>query len=210
MPDLEQRIADWRRQMLAAGINTPVPLDELESHLRDEVERQVQAGLIAQQAFETAVQRIGQASALEMEFKKIGTTEREQMKRVVAILAALSGMVFGISMVLPQLGQWSRTGVMHSLTFLLVGVALVIICGSAAFYGIRTHREARGRKWISIGIIVTCGFYAMPFILAFFQPRETNLMGWVFCAALTTASLLFFGSCFYFNRHLPTRSVPEM
>ena len=40
MFDLEQSIADWRRQMLAAGIKTPVPLEELESHLREEIERQ--------------------------------------------------------------------------------------------------------------------------------------------------------------------------
>ena len=32
MFDLEQAIADWRRQMLAAGIKTPVPLEELKSH----------------------------------------------------------------------------------------------------------------------------------------------------------------------------------
>ncbi len=31
MFDLENAIADWRRQMLAAGIQTPVPLEELES-----------------------------------------------------------------------------------------------------------------------------------------------------------------------------------
>ena len=38
MFDLEQAIAEWRKQMLAAGIKAPVPLDELESHLREEVE----------------------------------------------------------------------------------------------------------------------------------------------------------------------------
>jgi hypothetical protein len=209
MPDLDEKIAAWRRQMLTAGIKTPVPLEELESHLREDIEQQIRSGLGVQQAFETAIQRLGQASALKMEFKKVGATERTQMKRIVAILTALFGMVFGLSTVLPQLGQWSRTGVMHSPAFLLLGVALITVGGSAAFYGIKTHREARGRKLISIGIIAACGFYAMPLILAFVQPRETNLMGWVFCAVLTATSLFFFGSCFYFNRHLPTRSVPE-
>ena len=37
MPDLEQRIAIWRSQMIDAGIKTPVPLDELEAHLREEI-----------------------------------------------------------------------------------------------------------------------------------------------------------------------------
>jgi hypothetical protein len=209
MPDLEEGIAEWRRQMLAAGIKTPVPLDELEGHLRDEVEQQMKSGLSAQLAFETAIQRLGQASALKIEFKKVGVTERTQMKRIVVILASLLGMVFGLGAVLPQFGQWSRTGVMPSLTFFLFGVALVIVGGSAAFYGIRTYREARGRKLIGVGIIATGGFYALPFIVAFFQSQETNLMGWIFCAGLTGVSVLFFGSCFYFNRRFPARSVPE-
>ena len=41
MFDLEKSIKDWRWQMFAAGIETPVPLEELEIHLRDEIERQI-------------------------------------------------------------------------------------------------------------------------------------------------------------------------
>ena len=44
MFDLEQSIAEWRRQMLAAGIKTPVPLEELEIHLREEIEQQMKSG----------------------------------------------------------------------------------------------------------------------------------------------------------------------
>jgi len=71
MFDLEQSIAEWRQQMLAAGINTPVPLEELEIHLRDEIERQVQSGLSRQQVFGIAVKKIGQAPELKSEFKKV-------------------------------------------------------------------------------------------------------------------------------------------
>ena len=39
MFDLEQSITNWRKQMLAAGIKSPVPLEELEIHLREEIER---------------------------------------------------------------------------------------------------------------------------------------------------------------------------
>jgi hypothetical protein len=74
MFDLEQAIADWRKQMLAAGIQSPVPLEELESHLRDDVEDQIQSGLNGRQAFKVAVERIGQAVALESEFAKVGGT----------------------------------------------------------------------------------------------------------------------------------------
>ena len=45
MFNLNEEIAEWRRQMLAAGIETPVPLNELESHLREDVEQQMRSGL---------------------------------------------------------------------------------------------------------------------------------------------------------------------
>jgi hypothetical protein len=72
MFDLEQSIADWRKQMLAAGIKSPVPLDELEIHLREEIERQMKSGLSEQEIFNSAVQKIGQAGLLKTEFKKAG------------------------------------------------------------------------------------------------------------------------------------------
>ena len=70
MFNLEQAITDWRRQMLAAGIKTPVPLEELEVHLREEIERQAKLGLDGQKAFDIAKQQLGRANALKREFKK--------------------------------------------------------------------------------------------------------------------------------------------
>ncbi len=86
MFNLNEKIADWRRQMLAAGIKTPVPLDELEGHLRDDVEQQMRSGLSAQQAFEAAVQGIGQAALLESEFDKVGRMKQAQTRAKHAIL----------------------------------------------------------------------------------------------------------------------------
>jgi hypothetical protein len=70
MFDLENSIADWRKQMLAAGIKTPVPLEELETHLREEIEQQIKAGTSPQQAFEKSVQEMGDAGELKGEFSK--------------------------------------------------------------------------------------------------------------------------------------------
>ncbi len=74
MFNLDQAIAEWRRQMLSAGIKSPVPLEELEIHLREDVEQGMRSGLAAQAAFETVVQRMGQADGLKAEFKKAGKT----------------------------------------------------------------------------------------------------------------------------------------
>ena len=86
MPDLEKSIAEWRKQMLAAGIQTPVPLEELEIHLREEIERQVKSGLHETGAFYSAVQKIGQPESLKGEFKKsIGFVEFLRKRRVLKL-----------------------------------------------------------------------------------------------------------------------------
>jgi hypothetical protein len=74
MFELEQSIAGWRRQMLAAGIQTPVPLEELESHLREEIEWQTNSGMNQQDAFASAVQKLGSARAVQNEFMKVDKT----------------------------------------------------------------------------------------------------------------------------------------
>jgi len=74
MFNLDQAIAEWRRQMSADGMKAPALLDELESHVREDVERQVQSGADTAQAFDTAVSRLGQPGLLRGEFSKIGET----------------------------------------------------------------------------------------------------------------------------------------
>ncbi len=87
MFDLEAAISEWRKQMRAAGIKTPVPLEELESHLREDVAQQMRSGSDQRQAFEVAVLRIGRAGALKQEFKKAGgTKEILQLKLVWALI----------------------------------------------------------------------------------------------------------------------------
>jgi len=72
MFDLESSIAAWRRHMLAAGIQTPVPLEELENHLRDEIARRVGDGASNAEAFTAAVTVVGNPGVLKAEFKEAG------------------------------------------------------------------------------------------------------------------------------------------
>ena len=83
MSDLEKSITGWRQQMLAAGIKTPVPLEELEIHLREETEQQIRCGSTSVQAFEIAVQKTGQGRELKAEFKK---AEESPEARLVKLL----------------------------------------------------------------------------------------------------------------------------
>lgn len=105
MFSLEKSITDWRKQMLAAGIKTPVPLEELEIHLRDEIERQIKSGLSLneQEAFEISVQQIGQTKKLNSEFKK---SERIFMKKtMIIILLGIFVVFIGTGLILPALGK---------------------------------------------------------------------------------------------------------
>jgi hypothetical protein len=72
MFNLEQSIAEWREQMLSAGIDLPELLDELENHLREDIGQQIRSGTDSQQAFEAAVIKMGYAASLKTEYAKMG------------------------------------------------------------------------------------------------------------------------------------------
>ena len=126
MFNLEQSITDWRRQMLAAGIKTPEPLEELESHLRDDIERQVQLGVSAEQAFKIATQRMGPAIELKSAFEKVHSNSNEPMKEKFRnILVIIAGIAIAIGFVLPEIARWRSYGTppVWSMAFLLISTA---------------------------------------------------------------------------------------
>ncbi len=86
MFDLKEKIAQWRQQMLAAGIQSPVPLEELEGHLHEEIERQLKSGLDEQTAFNSAMQTIGSAPTLQIEFMKIESTQEIRRWKLFEVL----------------------------------------------------------------------------------------------------------------------------
>lgn len=86
MFDLEKAITDWRRQMIAVGLKKVEALDELESHLRDEMERQMQAGLTTRQAFENGIESIGSGHALKNEFGKVSGPSSKFLQAVKSFI----------------------------------------------------------------------------------------------------------------------------
>ena len=108
MPDLESPISEWRKQMLAAGIQSPATLDELESHLREEIGQQMKAGLTEHQAFELATAKIGPATSLGLEFKKSGgadaTPGRKRVGRLFSVLTVIYAVALTVILIKQQLG----------------------------------------------------------------------------------------------------------
>ena len=127
MFDLEQTIAEWRRQMLAAGIKSPVPLEELEIHLCEDIERQIEFGLNVQQAFEIAVQHIGTPETIRAEFNK--TNQRTIMKRMLLISAGILGILVGMGFVMPAVAQYRHEGAMTHGEVMLFCLGLVLTLG---------------------------------------------------------------------------------
>ena len=112
MRNFEPKIADWRRQMISAGIKNPDVLDELESHLREDLERRARSGADAAQMFEKAVAQFGRPQSLKAEFDRI--KERKYMKRGVMIVVGIIGVMVGMAFVMPAVAQYRDLGAMRN------------------------------------------------------------------------------------------------
>ncbi len=132
MFDLEKSIADWRREMLAAGIKTPVPLEELEIHLREAVEQQVRAGFNDQIAFGMAVRQIGQTGDLQTEFAKAGETIYEQLKQFICAVAGIPNYQLATNMNIPNQNLEPRWATYFK-SAALIFPAIVVWVGSLVF-----------------------------------------------------------------------------
>lgn len=96
--------------MLVAGVKTPAPLEELENHLREDIEQQVKSGANEQKAFEMAVRRIGQANSLKEEFQKINNQEKAQRQRRVGGICFAGILVFYSLMMTDAMSKYDLTG----------------------------------------------------------------------------------------------------
>jgi hypothetical protein len=126
MFDLETAIIQWRKQMRAAGIESPAPLEELESHLREEFARQTKLNSDDQEAFDFAVQKIGRARALKREFKKIALPLETRFVRLIGISCGSVAGVFSLWILynLLVIHEANLTERMAG----LIAVALAILC----------------------------------------------------------------------------------
>ena len=142
MFNLEAAITEWRQQMLAAGVPAPVPLEELEIHLREEVEAQVKLGRSETEAFAAAAQNIGGAQGMRREFAKIGEpgTSREQK---------FMGMVLaGAAIVMPA---FMAVSVWHSRADMTTGQLLCNLTALGTFAGLIWAGRLGYRRFPVIG-----------------------------------------------------------
>lgn len=133
---LESAISAWRSQMLAAGIQTPVPLEELELHLCDEIARLMEGGADSQTAFETATQKIGGPAMLKDEFSKI---QPSRLKKFIPIFLPLLASVFALWVALALLLGLGNFGELTSAQRVsgLVALAFPLLLSWGGWFGYR-------------------------------------------------------------------------
>jgi cation transport ATPase len=157
---LEHEIADWRQQMLAAGIQTPVPLEELESHLREDIERQMKSGINAQQAFENAIQQIGKAKMLKNEFEKFdGAKELRAWRQIKLMFFAGFGLIslFITACVIFKFGSFSGISPSQQMSGVAAAAVMIFLAGggylSHRFFPVILNKRMRDAICISSGVL---------------------------------------------------------
>jgi len=199
MFDLEKSIADWRQQMIDAGISVSA-LDELENHLRETVERQIRSGAHDQEAFQQAILEIGHPKELKKEFAKdrgalslLGKNKFQAIDRIVGVLWLVLcslGFVMTSHSVIRNLTSrhpWLNVG-------FLIGVLLWASYGTGIVGSVLVVRGSKpGRS--TLGIIAA--LFALIGLLMLFrlvptaQPLHVVKCG-VFTAFYAVTALLMF------------------
>ena len=165
--------------MLAAGIKTPVPLEELEIHLREEIEGQMKSGLNVKQAFEISILRIGQPEILEREFKKGDGT----LIKKFGIFAAIVGAVI-ISRILTEHPNAEHLRKNEQTAWLIAGSVIVFFGIGIALFKVGSERGVL-RLWKLVGVgysIFASAFSIFLTTICLAEPRITSaftIMDWI-------------------------------
>lgn len=161
MHNLERKIAEWRQQMADGGIKDEAVLDELENHLREDVERQSRLGTKEEAALETAIRRIGQSGPLRIEFTKI---EEARLAKVMGIACCVFASLYSLLLLPRLLTIQELTFGQRILGLAAVAVTLLSIASWRFSYRyLPVIRNRRARKAIGIA----CAVAGLAWVLIF-------------------------------------------
>jgi hypothetical protein len=163
MFNLEQSIAQWRAQMRKEGIKRAALLDELESHLRDEIDFQMRSGLALEQAFLQAIEHIGRSDAISAEFRKVSPSKGNIMNHNRLYTATLwTFAIYNLVIIACTFFFWKMIGGQWneplgrfpawSLPWLFALTCVYIVLIAVTLYARRTNPET-GRK---LSMLLNC------------------------------------------------------
>ncbi len=207
MPDLENLITQWRGAMAKAVEHDDGLLDELESHLREEIDRLIRSGASTTEAFQTAVARFGSPSALGGEFDKLAAASAPTWLPVkIAIGIDVLAAVLLCGFFLCRLGTRRIDLVLatHTISITLGYLTVFLVGGLGLCYtGVRlfhdlppSQRYALRRSLVTLAAIATL-LDAAGIILGMlwakehwgrywaWDPKETGGLMVLLCATMT-------------------------
>ena len=184
MFDLAKSIADWRQQMLAAGIKTPVPLEELECHLREEVQKLTASGMESQLALAAAIKKIGLPIPLQAEFTKVDKKSRLTEQYVIKVLVYALWFCLVLPLYLYTFSKYDMNWVWRSagIANVILGTLAILYCKQINnWFPVIPNRRVR----LTIGIsAAVCGAAGMGIFMNFILPHLSLTMGQVVVAVL--------------------------
>ena len=158
MDALETQIAEWRAYVEKAPAVNGRDVDELETHLRDQIAELGAAGLVGDEAFLVAVKRMGDVDSLSREFA------REHSGRLWKQL-----VLSGDEEETRRSSSWVEP--------LVFAVAAAVV---AQVVRIAAESSAGDPTWVFRNL----GLFVLPFLAAYFaRRRRLDLRGWAIAAA---------------------------
>jgi len=164
MRDLDDKIDEWRSQMAAGGVKSPAVLDELESHLCEDIEREMRVGSDEAAAFETAVKRIGRSEVLKVEFAKIEHRTEMSPGKLMGIACCFASALYSVLLApplisIPELGSLQRLSG-------LAAVSLTLLSLASLRFGYKYLPVIRNRR-TRVMTVTTCGLAAVVWLFIF-------------------------------------------
>src|SRR4051794_16250609 len=97
MFDIDTQIQEWRRSVLAHLGDRGDVVDELEAHLRDDLDRRIRSGVAPEQAWADARAQLGDPRQLAGEFAKV--SGRAWLPARIAAIGVIAAGLFAVAWV---------------------------------------------------------------------------------------------------------------
>ncbi len=185
MFDLEMQIHSWSDHLRARGNFTEADINELESHLREEIDDLISAGLTPDESFLISVKRLGNLDAISHEFAKVNTENlwkhlyidpvdnvaKRQSNRDIALVVIFT-LLAGTLIKIPELFGlgFNDPGADR---FYLKNISLFILPFVAAFFLIK--RKADRKTWSTFMVTFIIAALIIN-IYPSFSPYNTEIL----------------------------------
>lgn len=189
MSELDRRITAWRRSVRRILSQRDDVLDELEGHLTEEVQSQMRAGHSLDDAFSTALSKLGQVDELAAEFRRIPAVYSLWLP---ARLICMGGLVVTAALLVRLMPRFLSGGTDGFMAFhiasITVGYFATLLIGSLAtcFLVTRLFRHLHVgqlrslNRHVQLLSVIAFVFTALGILIGAFCPFEKNghFYGW--------------------------------